>query len=152
MFRGLTTVARVFDRAPMTNAFHGPNFALVPAVKTVFNLSNTPYVIDGLTVSTNPGLIPSHSPFTPSSLIISLATAKNEPSFPLARVTPASFSSSVRGRAFVALNCWRVAITETGMVNIWARAPATAPRTSSMAVERAGGFELAGAERVARRM
>ena len=48
--------------------------------------------------------------------------------------------------------CWRVAMTETGMVNIWASAPAMAPSSSSAAVESGGRAEPLGALRRRRAM
>ena len=46
--------------------------------------------------------------------------------------------------------CCRVAITATGIVNIWASAPATAPRRSSAAVESVGALEPLGSLEVNR--
>lgn len=144
-----------------------------------FTRSYNPYVIAGLTVRTRPGLMPNQRPVTPSSWTISFAMPMNESSYSSssslssapasgAAPLPAAFSTS-SGDVFTASAkdlttvfdlglsnewpiCWRVAITATGIVNIWARAPANAPRISSAAVESCGAFEPLGSLLVRRLM
>ena len=78
-------VANVLLNAPTKKDIQGESFWFNPACSRAakmmpFNLSKTPYVIAGLTVRTSPGLMPSQSPVTPSSSMISLATARKESS------------------------------------------------------------------------
>lgn len=80
--------------------------------------SNTPYVMAGLTVNTSPGLRPVQSPVHPLSETISRPTSNRD--------LPVEEEDI----------CWRRAMTDTGIVKIWARAPASAPSASSWAVER----------------
>lgn len=108
-------VASVLLRAPTKNDNPGvslsfdPAFALARSNK-LFTLSNIPYVMAGFTVRTKPGLIPSQRPVTPSSRMISLATPRKESSL---------FSEDAdRGSSEFRPTCCRVAITETGIVNI----------------------------------
>src|SRR5438445_13708915 len=127
-------VAMVLLNAPTTKDNQGPILVdAAPLASNTMDLmrSNMPYVIAGLTVNTNPGLRPSQRPVTPSSSIISCATAMNElsSSFPLPFVPEGEDPTSGRP------TCCRVATTDTGMVKIWPRAPATAPSASSVIVD-----------------
>jgi hypothetical protein len=145
----LTTVAKVFDSAPTQNDRQGPSLTVgSPRVDIDFTLSNTPYVMAGLTVSTSPGLRPDQSPAMPSSWIISRATPRKESSY-TSPLVPAAIGtcsvSSVEEVATASLaaalpTCCRVAMTATGMVNICARAPAMAPSESSTAVDKGESF------------
>jgi hypothetical protein len=108
-----TTVANVLLSAPMMNDNQGESlvmpFVLARRYK-LFTRSKTPYVIAGLTVKTKPGLMPSQRPPTPSSSMISFATPKKESS--------KSASDSIGMLEVGRPTCCRVAITETGIVNI----------------------------------
>jgi len=73
----------------------------------------------GLTVSTSPGFKPVHNPVQPFSCTISDPTSSRDLELELSAI------------------CCRRAITDTGIVNIWARAPASAPRASSWGVDNA---------------
>jgi len=145
----LTTVAKVFDSAPTQNDRQGPSLTVgSPRVNIDLTLSNTPYVIAGLTVSTNPGLRPDQRPVMPSSWIISRATARKESSYipPSALAARGTCSmSSAEGAVAASLDvalptCCRVAMTATGIVNTCARAPAMAPSESSTAVDKGEGL------------
>lgn len=72
----------------------------------------------GFITRTSDAFSPRHRPERPSSAMTSLAVSMS----PL--------------RSSLEEVCCRVVTTATGMVNSWARAPATAPRESSAAVER----------------
>ena len=138
---GLTIVASVLLIAPTRNDSQGPIFVdESPLARRIRLLtrSNTPYVIAGLTVNTNPGLRPSHKPVTPSSSTISRATPRKESS------TSSFLDRSGRP------TCCRVAITETGRVKICARAPAAAPSKSSAAVDKGGSLAPGGSFCVSR--
>lgn len=142
--RRLTMVASVLLNAPTKNDNQGPIFVdkspLARRIK-LLTRSNTPYVIAGFTVNTRPGFKPSHKPVTPSSATISRATPRKESS------TSSEISILDRsGRP----TCCRVAITETGMVKICARAPAAAPSKSSAAVDRGGSLAPGGSFFVSR--
>jgi hypothetical protein len=121
----VTTVANVLLKTPIKNDLPGVNrpsdpAATCAAINIPLTRSNTPYVIAGLAVNTNPGFSPVHKPVTPSSAMISRAVS-NSPG----DLIP---WSGVR-------SCCRVAITATGIVKICANAPARAPRMSSSEVE-----------------
>lgn len=59
----VTIVANDFEIAPMMNASSDDNvFVLRFKSKIVFNFSNTPYVIAGLTHNTNDAPNPLHNP------------------------------------------------------------------------------------------
>ena len=142
----LTIVASVLLSAPITNDSQGPIFVeVLPLARRtkLLTRSNAPYVIAGFTVNTNPGLIPSHRPPTPSSSTISLATSMKE-----SLEAGSDEEPVLLGRP----TCCLVAITETGIVNICARAPARAPSNSSAAVDSGGSLDPGGSLAVRRLM
>ena len=122
----VTTVASVLLPTPKANASPTLNLPARPASAPAFKRSNTPYVIAGFTVNTKPGLRPVHSAVGPPSATISPAVSKKVGG----REAVAAILALVCGSH----NCWRVAMTATGMVKIWASAPAAAPRASSTEV------------------
>ena len=69
----------------------------------------------------------------PSSRMISLATPRKESSV--------LSEEGDRGSSEFRPTCCRVAITETGIVNIWASAPASAPSDNSAAVDNGESFD-----------
>jgi hypothetical protein len=77
MYGYVTTVANVLLNTPVKNAIPGDRTPCPPfaATTTPLTLSNTPYVMAGLTVNTNPGFKPVHNPAIPSSSMISLAVS-----------------------------------------------------------------------------
>src|SRR5712671_4484026 len=140
-----TTVASDLLVAPRAKDKPGPRLAFASPTRSraastaPFMRSNTPYVIAGFTVSTRPGLRPSQRPVTPSSFTISRATLQNEPS---CSSSPSSPALPLPLPLLLGTpSCWRVAMTDTGMVNICASAPAIAPSASSAAVERGTACE-----------
>lgn len=82
-----------------------------------------PYVIAGLIVSTRDGLSPRQRPVMPSSARMSRRVEKKV--------------------VDVLASCWRVAITETGIVKSWANAAASAPNASSV-LQRVSDVEASG--------
>src|SRR5258706_3745183 len=115
----LTIVAKVFDNAPTQNDRQGPSLTVgSPRVNIDLILSNTPYVIAGLKVSTNPGLSPDQSPVMPSSWIISRATARKEslytsslPSAPRGTCSLSSAEDAATAALDIAVpTCCRVAL------------------------------------------
>lgn len=120
-------MAKVLLKTPIQNASPTPSLppARSPSNRQLFKRSNTPYVIAGFTVSTKPGLRPVQSAVTPPSAMISFAVSQKLGSL-------AGLADWAGGTQ----SCWRVAMTAAGMVNIWARAPAAAPRDSSAGVDK----------------
>lgn len=84
-------------------------------------------------MSTRPGFSPVQRPVHPDSATISRAVSVKEG---LLSFHSASFSPGrILGLAGGSHSCCRVAITETGIVKIWASAPAIAPSKSSVLVD-----------------
>lgn len=117
MYGYVTIVASVLLMTPIQKL--SPTLNLPPpaparrASVIPLTLSNTPYVMAGLTVKTKPGFKPVQSPVNPDSATISRPTSRSDLD---------DLEDEI---------CCRRAMTDTGIVKIWAKAPANAPSSSS---------------------